>query len=240
MGRVVILFGFCTAGKSTIIKYFEKYGEGLLHTRDTDAIISKDYGNHIYNIYTSFYKDYEDKYYEDIKIPKCKGSKFNNKDANEYIEKREREILVKLTDECFESDVPYLIAPGPFLITREPQWEYFKTIIKPICYHLKLIEEEVHKGLTERVKKLKSNKISKSKSFGCWNDGSTMKYKNGKYIPLDEDYAIECIEKLMKEPITKYGKLSRGRTFEVTKIRNDYYEKNKLYNSIKKDLLLSP
>lgn len=238
MGRVVILFGFCTAGKSTIIKHFEKYGEGLLHTRDTDTIISKDYGNHIYNIYTSFYKDYKEKYCKGIENPECNVSKFNNKDANEYIEKREREILISLTDECYRSEVPCLMAPGPFLVTRKPQWEYFENNIKPICYYIELTKEEVYKGLMERRKKLRSNKISKSKSFGCWDDGSTMKYKEGKYVALDEQTAIKNIKELMRIPVCEYEKLSKGRTFKATEIRNDYNEENRLYSSIKKDLLL--
>ena len=233
MGRVIILFGFCTAGKSTIIRYFKnKYDDNCLRTIDTDAEISKEYGNHIYNIYTSFYKD----------MPSYKKdgrSEYNNKDANEYIEKKEREILVKLTDECFESDIPYLIAPGPFLVTRKPQWEYFYYNIKPICYYLELTPEEVYKGLKIRIEKLKCNKISKSISFGCWDDGSITKYESGKYIMLPEEIALQNIKKHMKKPTDKYKEFSDSkRTFSAIKIKNDYDLENKLYKSIEKDLLL--
>ena len=43
----------------------------------------------------------------------------------------------------------------------------------------------------------------------------------------------------MKDPIKKYKEYSDiERTFSAIKIKNDYNFYNKLYNSIKKDLLL--
>ncbi len=244
MHRVIILFGFCTAGKSTILKDIKKRIERdniQIIDKDTDAEISKKYNRHIYNIYMSFYEDYKDKYYKGIKIPECKNSKFNNKDANEYIDKKEREILVKLTDECFESNIPYIIAPGPFLVTRKPQWGYFRENIKPICYYFKLTAEEAFRGLIcRRERQLKYSKIGKSASFGCWDDGSITKYEKGKYVLLSSEEALENIKRNMNEPCKIFEDLSgKNRTFLVEDIRKNYNDlMNKLYNSIKNDIQL--
>lgn len=108
MSRVIILFGFCTAGKSTILKELkERLNKDNLQVIDidTDAKISKEYGNHIYNIYISFYKERGD-------------GRENINDALEYIEKKEREILIRLTDKCSGSNIPYIIAPGLFQTFR--------------------------------------------------------------------------------------------------------------------------
>jgi len=227
MNRVIVLLGFCTAGKSTILRYFRnKYSKNTLCTIDTDEEVAKEYDNHIYNVYTVFYKE----------ISKEDGKK-NIQDALDYIEKKEKEILVKLANECYESKIPYLIALGPNTVEREPQWGYFKEVIDPICYHLELDKKEVYEGLISRIKKLKSdkNKITKSKSFGCWDNGSTMKYENGKYEPLSEEDALQNIKDIMCKPCEKYRELSK-RTFSATEIKENSDYKRQLYNSIEEDL----
>lgn len=226
MGKVIILFGFCTAGKSTILRDFEnKYDDNHLHIRDTDAMISKEYNDHIYNVYTSLYKERGD-------------GNDNISDANEYIEKKEREILVKLTDECFESDKKYLIAPGPFLVTRNPQWGYFYCNIKPICYYLELKHEEVYDGLIKRRRELESKKIVKSKSFGCWDYNSITYYINGRYKELPRKIAIEYITNNMGALIKEYKRLSVNRIFSAVDIKTNSKSKKELYDFIKNDLLL--
>lgn len=239
MGKVIILFGFCTAGKSTILKYLkEQFKANNIQILDIDTdkkISERKYNGHIYNIYQSLYKERGD-------------GKENIKDALNYIEKKERELLVKLTDECPKSTIPCIIAPGPFLVIREPEWSDFYKKVNPICYYLELTPEEVYDGLMDRRKRLESNEeISKLPSFGCWDYCVITEFKNGRYELLKPKIALENIKKIMlgpRSPIKIFKNLSnirsdKNRIFKAREIRNDRKDnlKDKLYNSIKNDLL---
>lgn len=216
------------SGKSRILsKFKERFDNDNIKIKDldTDKEISKEYDEHIYNIYTSFYKERGD-------------GKENISDANEYIEKKEREMLVKLTDECIKSDIPYLIAPGPFLVTRKPQWEYFYYTIKPICYYLELNHGDIYEVLIRRRRGLESEMIGKSKSFGCWDYNSITYYINGEYKELPREIAEEYIKSNMSYPVKEYKRLSVERNFSAIDIRNNNNSREELYNSIKNDLLL--
>lgn len=233
MGKVIVLLGFCTAGKSTIIRYFKNnYSVNILKTKDTDEEISKSgkYDGHIYNIYLSFYKD----------ISQWNDSKYNNIGANAYIEKKEKEILEELTKECLGSHIPYLIALGPFVVTRKPEWGRFYNNIKPICYYLELTYKEAYEGLKKRRCDKKFDGIRNLKSFGCWDDGSITKYEKGRYKLLSPKKALENIKKTMfgKNGVCKvFSAYSDSeRTFKARKIQEEIKKKNELYNSIKKDL----
>ncbi len=228
MGKVVILFGFCTAGKSRILREFiERFDNDNIKIKDldTDKKIS---GRkvHIYNIYISLYKERGD-------------GKENIKDALDYIERKERELLVELANDCLESNIPYIIAPGPFLVTREPEWSYFYKKVNPICYYLELTPEEVYDGLIKRRRGLEFDKIGKSKSFGCWDYNSITYYIDGEYRELCREMALKYIRSNMREPIKKYREFSGlNKIFSAIDIRNNNNLKDKLYNSIKNDLLL--
>lgn len=195
---------------------------------DTDAEISKEHCDHIYKIYTEFYKDRGD------------GRK-NTEDANDYIKRKEKELLKRLTNECPRNTIPYIIAPGPFLATRErePEWSNFYETVSPTCYYLKLTAKEVYKGLKRRRRDKKFDRIRNLPYFGCWDYDSITEFRNGKYIPLCPKIALKKIEGHMCEPCKKYEELSdKNRTFIVKDIRRNYKgSMDKLYNSIKSTLL---
>jgi len=228
MEKVVILFGFCTAGKSRILSEFkERFDNDNIKIKDLDT--DKEISGrkcHIYNIYMSLYKKRGD-------------GRENIKDALDYIERKEKELLVDLTYKCLESNMPYIIAPGPFLVTRNPEWSYFYKKVNPICYYLELTPEEVYDGLIKRRRRLEFDKISKSESFGCWDYNSITYYIDGEYRELCREMALKYIRSNMREPVNKFRELSGlNRIFSAIDIRNNNDLKNKLYNSVKNDLLL--
>jgi len=235
MSRVIILFGFCTAGKSTILRILkEKLYEDNIEIKDidTDKRISEEkYNGHIYNIYKAFYKDEGD-------------GKKNIKGALEYIKNEEKKLLEKLTVECSESKIPCIIAPGPFLVIREPQWPNFYKTVNPVCYYLTLTPNEVYDGLiNRRNNQLEFSEIGKSRCFGCWDDGVTTHYVDGKYEELTKKEALKNIINNM-EVCKIFEKLSVEisdikRTFKAREIQKDISNgnlENELYKSIKSAL----
>lgn len=232
MNRVIILFGFCTAGKSTILRVLKEnlFKDGIdIKDIDTDKRISeKKYGGHIYNIYEKLYENEGD------------GEK-NIKVALDYIKNEEEKLLEKLAIECSESKIPFIIAPGPFLVIRKPQWSDFCKTVNPVCYYLTLTPNEVYEGLiNRRNKQLEFSEISKSECFGCWDVGVTTHYVNGKYEELPKKQALENISNNMGV-CKKFEELSIEisdikRTFKAREIQkeiNDGNFKNELYKSIK-------
>lgn len=90
----------------------------------------------------------------------------------------------------------------------------------------------------DRRKRLESNEISKSPSFGCWDYCSITEFRDGRYIPLDPIIAVEHIKINMDTPIKIFKDLSdKNRTFKARKIDKNKNSKNRLYDSIKNDLL---
>lgn len=235
MNRVIILFGFCTAGKSTILRHLKKK---LLEDNikikdiDTDNEISKGkkFRGHIYNIYEKLYEEKKD-------------GQENTKKALKYIVDKEKELLKKLTIKCPRSKIPYIIAAGPFLVNRErePEWSIFYKTVNPVCYYLTLAPNEVYDGLINRRKRqLEFCKIGKSKRFGCWDNDVTTHYVNGKYEELTKKEALKNIVNNM-EVCRKFEELS----IEISDIKKVFRAReiqmeisignieNELYKSIK-------
>lgn len=96
MGTVVLL-GFSTAGKSTILKEFSKLHGGKVEAIDTDKRIAELDHGHIYDI---FFERVSEAYREA---------------ALKYIERREGEVL----DNISATSKPRLIAAGPSIPWRE-------------------------------------------------------------------------------------------------------------------------
>lgn len=214
MSTVVIL-GFSTAGKSSIIRYLKKNCKGKIKTIDTDYEIAKDFDCHIYNVFFEKVNDNNDR-----------------KEALDFIEKREREILANLS---VKTDSPRLIATGPFLPCREPQWSNFVENVRPICFYLELNPNEVYKGLMKRRRRhIFKDHIYCRKYFGSWDYDVTTKYKNsGKYVLLPKKIAVQNIEKLMKGPVEIYNKYCNGKKYSARALQKNENLKINFYNEIK-------
>lgn len=195
--RTVVLMGFSTAGKSTILKRFKsKYNQQIM-TIDTDAKIASKHGNHIYNVFFKMVNGND---------TRC---------ALEYIKRREREILESLEPDS----TPCLIAAGPILPAREPQWTLFVQRVNPICFYLELTAEEVYEGLCKRRDRHINNGLNSRPEFDCWDKDVTTEFKNGKWILLSEDRALRNIRKQMLIPVQVYKKYCKGRTYRARDVK---------------------
>ena len=158
--KSVVLLGFSTTGKSSIIKRFtEKYGNHLTAI-DSDAVVSEPYGGHIYKLFLSLRE----------------GT--STRRALDEIAKREKDFLRNVGD----LDRPLLIAVGPAVPSREPEWHNFVTRVRPCCFYLKKTAEDVLDGLRNRRNKHSSDQsLAIDPGFGCWDrcDHRTSKRQMG-------------------------------------------------------------
>jgi shikimate kinase len=100
--KCVLLIGFSTTGKSTILRDFHTQHGETLETLDSDTLISQPDGGHIYNIFLRYRQ----------------GS--STAAAIGTIENREREFLRTI----MPTTKRLLIASGPFLPIRQPDWNW--------------------------------------------------------------------------------------------------------------------
>jgi shikimate kinase len=210
----VVLLGFSTAGKSTILSDFEtKYPQ--LQTIDTDQRIARDHRGHIYQVYLDL----------------VSGS--DRQPALDYIDEKERVILKSIQ----VSAGPRLIAAGPFLPLRNPEWDDFLGRVHPLCLHLDLDPSDVYDGLiSRRCEHLKDQAIVNHPAAGSWDEGVTTEYQHGKWVDVPREKALENISKLMQGPFSVYKKYSGGRDFNAIDIRKDPAAKDRFYEIVKDGL----
>ena len=182
--KCVFLLGFSTTGKSSILCEFnKKYGESL-DTLDSDKEVSKPDGAHIYDVYLQFRKGHD------------------TKNAISEIERRERAFLQAVRPEA----KPLLLAGGPFLPSREPEWLTFVDRVRPVLFYLQKTPEDVLTGLRNRRAKhnIKCPVLASDPGFGCWDQDVTTTYCDGRWVELEDDQALANIRKHMAGMVKKY------------------------------------
>jgi shikimate kinase len=126
--KCVVLLGFSTTGKSSFLRHFRETHREALDTLDSDELIPREDGGHIYNVYLRF-RDGQ-----------------NTGPSIQAIEGRERECLRT----AGPGTKPLLMASGPFLPIREPEWSTFVQRIRPVFFYLQKDPEDVLDGLLHR------------------------------------------------------------------------------------------
>jgi shikimate kinase len=211
----VVLLGFSTTGKSSILRDFKEQYEEEIDTIDTDSLISQDYGGHIYGIFLALVNGAD------------RGQ------AIAYIEKREREILNGIRP----SQKPQLIAAGPGLVIREPAWSDFCDRVKPICFHLEKTAEEVYAGLRQRrTNQLNNPDIIGKDAAGSWDDDVTTRYQNGEYVDIPQADAIRNIERHMRGLVARYDQYAGVNKYKSLEILNNTDTKNEFYAKLRRAL----
>jgi len=221
MPRTLILLGFCTAGKSTIIDQLKSRYGNRVETIDTDYEVSADYDHHIYRIYLSL----------------CKPNNDRN-DVLHFIETKEREILISLVERCCKSTIPRVISAGPFTVSRQPQWSHFYGKVSPVCYYLKLTPEEVVEGLLKRRNSQKFDEVRDSPLFGSWDCCTITQFVNNRYEALPPESAVSNVRKQMELVILEYEKLSGTNVFRARDLETNEQLRKDFYNRIAIDLSL--
>lgn len=151
----VVLLGFSTTGKSSILRDFREHHGGAVDTLDSDEQVSQPDGGHIYSTFLRF------------------RAGRNTTPSLQVIERREREFLRT----AGPTARPLLLASGPFLPIREPEWSGFVGRVRPVFFYLQKSPEEVLAGLLERRRgHLQDRKLTADPGFGCWDQGVTTDY----------------------------------------------------------------
>lgn len=189
--KCVVLLGFSTTGKSTILSHFQEHHREALETIDSDTQISQADGGHIYNIFLHYRQG---------------GS---TTEAISTIENREREFLRTVMPTTNQM----LIASGPFLPIRQPDWRNFLDRVCPVCFYLDKEPEDVLDGLLwRRTRHLKDIELASNPGFGCWDQGVTTDYRDGRWVELDRVRALANVRSIMSRMVQIYRDLAT-RTF---------------------------
>lgn len=169
--RQIILIGFSTTGKSSLINRIESEISNFKRiTYDTDKVISKDFNNSISNI---FYQ-------------------LGRMNALKEIERREIAVIQEL---ILQPD-SLIIAAGPGIPLHD-NFKNYLSIKKPHVVLLKNSPENIYENLKKRRQKLFQELQEQNRSnFGIWDIG-VITDENNKEFP--EQIAIAKIDKLLKE-----------------------------------------
>lgn len=209
MGTVVLM-GYSTSGKSTILRNLKSKLKDRLEVVDTDEEIAGE-DEHIYNVY----------------LRRTEGS--NRQGALVHIKEQEEQILNSLDPQ----DAPRLIAAGPALPSRTEAWDSFVARVKPVCFYLEITAQEVREGLCwRRCKHLELVEIRDDPSFGCWDEGTTTEYKDGRWVVVNREKAIANIEREMSPLVKIYERYCNGGKFSVSAIRSCKEVRERLYKQI--------
>lgn len=209
MKKCVVLLGFSTTGKSSILTDFTQQYSSLVECIDSDSEIAKPNGGHIYNIYFDYLE------------------KHDTQKALQEIERREREFLTRTKP----TDKPLLLASGPYLPTRTPQWDHFVAQANPVFIYLQKSAEDVTNGLFERRRRQENHPTLFNRyGFGCWDQGVITNFENNTWNKLADDESLENVRRNMDAPVRLYEKLAHH-TF-TWKERQEESGKARLSNTI--------
>lgn len=147
----VVLLGCSTSWKSSAVRRFAKHYGNEFETVDTDRYVAADseFKGHLYAMYLKF----------------TSGADLSA--ARLYLEIGERHLLRQLA----AKQGSMLIAAGPNIALREPEWSRFLAAVNPICFYFRLSALELYEGLKERRNRQRSQGLDLCAGFGCWDSG---------------------------------------------------------------------
>lgn len=198
---IVILVGCSTAGKSSAVRRFEAAFASRYKTVDTDFEVSREFSGDLYNLYLSL------------------TTADDTTRAVRYHEQREREILRDLVvaDSC-------LVAAGPLIPTREPEWSKLLTARRPICFYLRMTDLEIYDGLQRRRKKQRRSGLAEHPNFGCWDREITMTFDHEtlRYTEIAKPEALTRLCHQMSELASRYeAACLRHRVYDALSVHHD-------------------
>lgn len=217
MGTVVLL-GYSTAGKSSILNHFKSVMGNRIETIDSDSEMSKEYGGHIYLLYSTLVEGQD-----------------RNK-ALACIEDRENAIL-----RWFQpAPRPRLIAFGPAVPSRH-EWEGFLKRIRPTVFYLELSECEVQEGLRLRRDKHIRDGLESLPAFGSWDEDVVTTYDEDseRWVPINNDKKVYSnIQRHMSGLMPLYSEAAcPERTFLARKLRESKEYQQECFSKVLKALL---
>ncbi|MEP7128367.1 MAG: shikimate kinase [Chitinophagales bacterium] len=187
----ILLMGFSTTGKSSILEELKKEIGDSVKYIDSDSEISKNYNNHIFRLFIDKHTD------EDPE---------NRKDIMDEISNGENSFLKNLT----EFQDAYIAALGPNVHIRS-NWNEYYSKTKSYVIFLKADVDTVYQGLIRREDKLYPQ-FENNPAFGNWNQGVIRRYnpKTKLYERLSENEAKRNISQLIDVNENQYSKFANS------------------------------
>jgi hypothetical protein len=106
-----------------------------------------------------------------------------------------------------------LIAAGPAVPSRDPEWQDFVMRVHPCCFYLKKTAEDVLSGLSDRRQRhSRKPGLASDSGFGCWDDDVTTELQNAKWVSVNTQRALANIRRHMQPLAAIYEQYS-DRTF---------------------------
>jgi len=209
--RVVVLLGYSTAGKSTVLRHFRDAYQERLFTADTDALVAAGSSGHIYNVFFRL----------------ADGE--NTGPALEFIQEEENRILNELIGE----NEPLLIAAGPAVPIRN-NWNRFLAEKRPECFYLDLSAAEVYNGLVDRDSRHRREGLHRRPNYGCWDRNSSKRFVAGEWLLMEPADAVPVITRNMAECIQAYVAAAplESHRFRARRLANSHDDRRRLYTSI--------
>lgn len=191
---VVVLTGFSCTGKSTFVTNLQS-DAALQHVEfvDTDQIIAASAGGHIYDIFLNH----------------VQGA--NRQAANDFIESEELNFL-----QTFKPRQHCVIAAGPILPTRRPDFADFLARTNATCVWLSISPKEAVRRLLNRQHTLATNsqEVAAHNAFGSWNAPHLMEFDTaqGVYVPRSPAAQLASTSTILSDFENVYELFAGGRS----------------------------
>ncbi|MDR3615545.1 MAG: hypothetical protein P4L53_18440 [Candidatus Obscuribacterales bacterium] len=216
---VAVLIGFSCAGKSWILEPLKEHisnkGFKLPLEVDTDAKITE--------------HDYPDGGIYSVFLDKSVAD--NTQPAIDYIVQREKEVLSELLDMV----TPAIVAAGPLILQRQPEWGSFLAKHKPKIFWLHLNPTRTIARLKDRENRyrerpFKGMPASEHSGFGCWNKDILNVYDptEKSWSPMPDEKQIEAATNYMKFFGQNYYNKAADVIIDMNLVQADNSQHNKL------------
>lgn len=193
---MVVLVGFSTAGKSSIVRDAISRWEGL-NTLDSDQEIARGYSAggvaHVFAIY----------------------SQLGRENALKEISQRENHFLSRLG----KATEPLLVAAGPGTVIRD-QWAPFVERVSPTIVFIRQTAEQAYSGLRKRRAEHKSSPVGYAPHFGCWDQGTTTERRGDVWVEVDEAVGLANVAREMRH-LDKLYRACADKTFDKSELWKD-------------------
>lgn len=225
---IVVLIGFSCAGKSSLLEPLRNYIDEKRLKRPLEVDTDKEITKHDYpegGIYSVF-------------LDKSFGNETDA--AMQYIIRREHEVLKEL----LEIQGPAIVAAGPLILQRKPDWANFLAKQKPTVFWLQLSPKRTVEGLKHREGRYRTmphngKPAEEHPSFGCWNKDILNKYDEASqtWKSMAEEEQIAAATFYMKNFAEAcYKKVDGVEAVDMNQIKpgNDYQKRlmEKLINAL--------
>jgi shikimate kinase len=189
----VVLVGFSCSGKSSLIDEVREWDDDV-ELLDSDKEVAKGYVAKGYDNEGHIFQMFLD---------------LDRLDALNVIKRREREFLDQLPTTTTK---PRLIAAGPALPSRDPEWTNFKERVGPSFIYLEITPQQALERLRKRRERHQAtlpDDVVNHERFGSWDQHVTTELApDGRWHEVDDAMALSNIQDAMRLLVEMYESLT--------------------------------